>query len=85
MGAPVLHISLLNRLCQPTLFFRIMLPKGTPVAQEVKCWPADLAVPDSIPSGGEHISNHKQGSLAHSFLSSPKNCPGMTEILFKRT
>ena len=49
----------------------------------VKCWPADLVVPSSIPAGG-NVLNHKQGFIAYSLWLSPSHHPDMTEIPKKR-
>ena len=46
--------------------------------------PADLAVLGSRPTGVGKLSNHKQGSIAHSLTVSLSD-PDMDEILLKRT
>ena len=56
---------------------------GAPVAQWVKRWPTDLAVPSSIPTRG--LLNRKWGSIAHSLSLSTSHRPDMTEILLKRS
>ena len=60
---------------------------GTPVAQKVKRWPADLAVPGETVRGG-NLPNRKRGSTAYSIPFSPAKCPDydtcMTEILLTR-
>ena len=66
---------------------------GAPVAQWVKRWPTDLAVPSSIPTRGEkktkerkkNLLNRKRGSIAHSLSLSTSHRPDMTEILLKRS
>ena len=58
--------------------------QGAPVAQWVKRWPTDLAVPGSIPALGEKLSNCKWDSLAHSLSLSSYHCTDITEILLKR-
>ena len=51
-----------------------------PVAQWVKRWPTDLAVPSlKSPAQGKIFS------IAHSLSLSPVDCPDMTEILWKWT
>lgn len=57
---------------------------GAPVAQWLKRWPTDLAVPGSSPARGGSNSNRNQGSIAHShsFLSAYR--PDINEILLKR-
>ena len=54
------------------------------MAQWVKRWTTDLAVPSSIPTRGE-IFNRKPGSIAHSLSLSTSHRPDMTEILLKRS
>ena len=56
-----------------------------PVAQYIKCWPADPPVLSSRPAGGGNFSTHKWNSIAQSLSLSPFHCPGMTEILLKRS
>ena len=58
---------------------------AAPVAQWVKPWPTDLAVPSSIPARGEPFSTVNGGSTAHSLSLSSGHRPDMTEILLKRT
>ena len=45
---------------------RLRMERGAPVAQWVKRWPADLAVPGSSPAWGEDLSGRKRGSTASS-------------------
>ena len=52
---------------------------GAPVAQWVKRWPADQAVPR------RNLLNRKRGSTAHGLSLSSSHRPDMTEILLKRT
>ena len=52
---------------------------GAPVAQWVKRWPTDLAVPSSSPARGEIFST------AHSLSLSSVHRPDITETLLKRT
>ena len=47
--------------------FRTAFPLGAPVAQWVKRWPTDLAVPSSSPARGR-IFNRKRGSITQSFI-----------------
>ena len=54
------------------------LKNRAPVAQKVKRWPADLAVPGSRLAGGEHLPNRKRGFIAFSIT--PHRLD-MTEIL----
>ena len=56
----------------------------TPVAQQVKQWPADLVVPGLRPTQGGNLFNCKWGFIAHSLSLSPTHHPDMTEILLKR-
>ena len=58
---------------------------GAPVAQWVKRWPADLAVPRSIPALGENLPSCKRSSVAHSLSLLSYHRPDITEILLKRT
>ena len=58
---------------------------GTPIAQWVKRWPTDLAVPSSSPAQGEIVSTIIRGSIAQSLSLSSAHRPDMTEILLKRT
>ena len=58
--------------------------RGAPVAQQVKHWPANLAVPGSRPAEGGNLSNRGQRSIPHSLSLSPSHRPDMTEILLKR-
>ena len=55
-------------------------------AQKVKSWPADLAVPSSIPTRGGNL-NRKWDHYAQRFslLVPTSHCPDMTEILLRRT
>ena len=55
---------------------------GSPVAQQIKRWPADLAVTGSKPAVSENLSNRKQGST-HSLSLSACYQPAMTVILKK--
>ena len=55
---------------------------GAPVAQWIKRWPTDLAVPGSIPTRG--FLDRKRGSIAHSLSLSSAHRPDMTEIPLKR-
>ena len=57
--------------------------RRAPVAQWVKRWPTDLAVPDSSPAIGENLPNRKRGSIAHGL--SLTSYHDITEILLKRT
>ena len=52
------------------------------VAQEVRRWPIDLAVPGSRPACD--LFNCKRGSIAHSHSLLPDHRPDMTIILFNR-
>ena len=38
---------------------------GAPVAQQVKRWPTDLAVPGSSPTRDGNLSNREQGTIEH--------------------
>ena len=58
---------------------------AAPVAQWVKRWPTDVAVPGSIPALSVNLSNRKRGSIAHSFSLSSYHRPDITVILLKRT
>ena len=58
---------------------------GTPLAQWVKRWTTDLAVPTSILLSRRNHLNRKPGSIAHSLSLSTSNRPDMTEILLKRS
>ena len=53
------------------------------VAQQVKSWPADLAVLSLIPAGSGNLYR-KWDSFAHSLSFSPSYRPDMTGILMKR-
>ena len=55
-----------------------------PVAQWVKRWPTNLAVPSSIPARGRLFSTANGVYIAHSFSLSTSHCPDMTEILLKK-
>ena len=57
---------------------------GAPVAQWVKRWPADLAVPSSRPALGEIFSSVNVFHCTQHSLSTPYH-PNMTEIPLKRT
>ena len=57
---------------------------GAPVAQWVKRWPPDLAVPSSSPARGEIFSTIN-GSTTHSLSLSSAHRTDMTEILSERT
>ena len=57
---------------------------GAKVAQYVKRWPSDLALPGSSPTRGE-ISTVNGVSLHTAFHYHPAHHPDMTEILMKRT
>ena len=59
------------------------LPKkyGARLAQLVKLWPADLAVPGLSPAQGEIFSIVNRGAIAHSLSLSSSHRPDMTEIL----
>ena len=39
--------------------------RKAPVAQWIKRWPTDLAVPGSSPAWGGNLSNRKRGSMEH--------------------
>ena len=54
---------------------------GAPVAQWVKRWSTDLAVPSSSPARGDR----KRGSIANSLSLSSAHRSDMTAILLKRT
>ena len=56
---------------------------AAPVAQWVKRWLADLAVPSLRPIRSRISRN--RGSIAHSLSLSTSHRPDMTEILLKRT
>ena len=58
---------------------------GVPVAQLVKCWPTDLAVPSSTPPSRPNLFDCKQGSVAHNLLLASAHRPDMTETLLKLT
>ena len=45
---------------------RLQMKRGAPVAQWVKRWPADLAVPSSSPACGEDFSRRKRGATTSS-------------------
>ena len=57
--------------------------EGALVAEWIKRWPTDLEVPSSSLAGGENLSDHKRGSIAHIFPLSPNHRPDMVEILLK--
>ena len=56
-------------------------PVGAPIAQYVKVWSIDLALPGSRPAGSGNLFD----STAHSLSSSPSHRPDTTEILLART
>ena len=49
---------------------------------ELKGWPTDLMVWDSIPADGRNLFNCKLGSIAQSLSLSYSHHPDKTEILF---
>ena len=59
--------------------------RGTPIAQWVKRWPTDLAVPGSVLPKAEIFYNRKRSSIAHSLSLSSVHRPDMTKTLLKRT
>ena len=59
----------------------LSLSLGGSVAQWVKRWPTDQALPSSSPVRVENFLNCKQGSIAHSLRLSSAYRPDMTEIL----
>ena len=60
---------------------------GIPVAQWVKRWTTDIAVPGSSPAWGGDLFNRKRGSssIAHNLSLSTAHCIDMTEIQLKKT
>ena len=68
-----------------TLWISICFLFNPPIAQWVKRWPTDLAVPNSSHAQSKIFSTVKQGSVAHSLSLSSAHHPDMTEILWKRT
>ena len=58
---------------------------GAPETQWTNCWPADLAVPGLILTGGENLFWCKWDSIAVMLSLSPSHGPNMTEIPLKIT
>ena len=58
---------------------------AAPVAQLVKRWPVDLAVPGMSPTWGGDLFSHKRGVIAHNLSLSTAERPDMAEILLKKT
>ena len=56
---------------------------GSPVAQQVKRWTADVA--SRIPAGGGNLFCRKRGSNAHILSLSPFQRADMTELIENKT
>ena len=73
-------------MCYSLLFSAFALTlKRAPLAQLVKRWPADLAVPSSIPARGEIFSTVNGVQLHTAFSLSSAHRPDMTEILLRKS
>ena len=84
VGLAISH-ELLNGFCQNMCHTDAFIEFfGASIAQWVKCWPTDLAVPSSSPSQGEIFSTVKRGSIAYSLSLLPAHRLDMTKILMKR-
>ena len=81
---PGTDTKMISMSCQPILTHHSK-HKRAPVAQQVKCWPAHLAVHSLIPTRGRDIFYPEWGSMAHSLSLSSIHHPDMTIILSKRT